>query len=120
MQRSGAANIGGRLDIVSSDWIGGPISPEEVDRLGIERGTSAYRKGLMYLMVSPPGWIGGLRHGWHMSISHSERYPTWDEVSEARYRFVPDEVTMVMHLPPRGEYVNIHPNCFQLHEEGKR
>ncbi len=54
--------------------------------------------------------------GWHMSISHPTRYPTWDEIREARYRFVPDAVTMVMILPPRAEYVNVHRNCFHLHE----
>jgi hypothetical protein len=54
--------------------------------------------------------------GWHMSISHPRRYPTWDEIKEARYRFVPDEVTMAMLLPPRSQYVNLHSNCFHLHE----
>ncbi len=61
---------------------------------------------------------------WHMSISHRTnehpprpgRYPDWDEIAEARYRFIPDEVTMVMFLPPRGEYVNVHETTFHLHE----
>lgn len=52
--------------------------------------------------------------GWHLSISHPQRYPTWDEIHAARYGLLPDEVTMGMLLPPRGEYVNIHPNCFHL------
>jgi hypothetical protein len=51
-----------------------------------------------------------------MSIAHPLRYPTWDEIKEARYRFVPDNVTMAMLLPQRAEYVNIHHNCFHLHE----
>lgn len=54
--------------------------------------------------------------GWHLSISHPTRYPTWDEIKEARYYFCPDEVTMGMLLPPKSEYVNVHPNCFHLHE----
>lgn len=54
--------------------------------------------------------------GWHLSISHPFRYPTWDEIKEARYALVPDAVTMAMMMPPRGEYVNVHPNCFHLHE----
>lgn len=53
---------------------------------------------------------------WHLSISHPTRYPSWDEIKEARYRFVPNEVTMAMLLPPREEYINIHSNCFHLHE----
>ena len=54
---------------------------------------------------------------WHLSISHPKRYPTWDEIYEARYRFIPEAVQMVMHLPPRQEYVNVHQNCFHLFEQ---
>ena len=60
---------------------------------------------------------------WHLSISHRTddltpgRYPTWDEITEARYRFVPDAVTMAMMLPPRDQYVNVHETTFHLHEE---
>lgn len=53
---------------------------------------------------------------WHLSISHPMRYPKWDEITDARYTLVPDHVTMAMILPPRAEYVNIHKNCFHLHE----
>lgn len=59
-------------------------------------------------------WEVGL--GWHLSISHPERYPTWNEIRDARYDLLPDEVTMGMLLPPRAEYVNLHPNCFHLHQ----
>lgn len=52
----------------------------------------------------------------HMSIAHPRRYPTWDEIAEARYRVIPEHVTMVMVLPPLREYVNTHENCFQLKE----
>lgn len=62
--------------------------------------------------------------GWHLSISHSGgdlypspvRYPSWDEITDARYQLIPDEVAMVMHLPPREEYVNFHPTTFHLWE----
>lgn len=61
---------------------------------------------------------------WHLSISHRTneatphpgRYPSWDEITEARYRFVPDDVTMAMLLPPRAEYVNVHATTFHLWE----
>ena len=61
---------------------------------------------------------------WHLSISHRTnervprpgRYPTWDEISDARYQFIPDSVTMAMLLPPRAEYVNAHPTTFHLWE----
>lgn len=62
--------------------------------------------------------------GWHLSISHRTnemrprpgRYPTWDEIADARYQFVPNEVTMAMLLPPRQEYVNLHATTFHLHQ----
>lgn len=53
---------------------------------------------------------------WHLSIAHPSRYPHWDEIAEARYRVLPAGVTVALVLPPRAEYVNYHPNCFQLHE----
>lgn len=51
---------------------------------------------------------------WHISIAHPDRYPSWDEIAEARYKFCPTDITMAMLLPPPGEYVNEHPHCFHL------
>ena len=77
---------------------------------GIVPGTRAYAKGGARCFVSrEPG-------GWHLSISRPDRYPGWDEIKDARYRFVPNEVTMAMILPPKEDYVNFHPYCFHLHE----
>lgn len=59
-------------------------------------------------------------HGWHFSISHPTRYPTWDEQKVARYELIPDNVYMVSFMPPRAEYVNRHPNCFHWHELGPK
>jgi hypothetical protein len=53
---------------------------------------------------------------WHLSISNPNRYPTWDEIKEARYKFLPDNIFMVMVLPPKKNYVSLHPNCFHLWE----
>lgn len=52
----------------------------------------------------------------HMSIAHPHRYPTWDEIRDIRYQLLPDEKTFGILLPPRAQYVNIHPDCFHLHE----
>jgi len=54
--------------------------------------------------------------GWHISVAHPFRYPSWDEIAAARYALVPDDACMAMMLPPEAEYVNLHPNCFHLHE----
>jgi hypothetical protein len=51
---------------------------------------------------------------WHLSIAHPSRDPTWGEISQARYRIIPDDIWMAMYLPPREEYVNLHRFCFQM------
>jgi hypothetical protein len=71
----------------------------------------AFRWGELSVIVGEEPGIG-----WHLSVAHPRRYPTWDEIKAARYDHVPDAVTMVMCLPPREEYVNVHRNCFHLHE----
>jgi len=53
---------------------------------------------------------------WHMSISRKDRYPSWGEIRRARYKLLPDNVTMAMLLPPQDQYVNLHTNCFHLWE----
>jgi hypothetical protein len=66
--------------------------------------------------------------GWHLSISHEfpgnrdpiGRYPTWDEIADARYRLLPPDLTFVMRLPPLDEYVAHHPTTFHLHEHPER
>lgn len=54
--------------------------------------------------------------GWHLSISHAKRLPTWEEVRDARYALIPDEATMALLLPPMAEYVNVHEFCLQMYE----
>lgn len=53
---------------------------------------------------------------WHLSIAHHERYPHWDEIAEARYRLLPPDVTMAILLPPEEQWINLHKNCFQMHQ----
>jgi hypothetical protein len=66
------------------------------------------------------------RIGWHLSISFRDhrrrpsRYPTWDEIADARDELLPGDVGFVMHLPPAGEYVALHDSTFHLHEHPPR
>lgn len=70
--------------------------------------------------------VGEEPMGWHLSVSFSDdcgrptRYPTWDEIAHARYELLPAELDFVMHLPPVGEYVAVHPTTFHLHEHPGR
>lgn len=78
-----------------------PISPDSKD-------CHVYQNGLLRIIVSIDG---GDRH---LSISHRDRYPTWDEILEARNWYFPEEMEVVMVLARKSEYVNIHKNCFHL------
>ena len=60
---------------------------------------------------------------WHLSISHqpnnprhAQRYPTWDEIADARDQLTDPHIEFHMILPPAGEYVAIHDTTFHLHE----
>ena len=78
----------------------------------------AYKKGQLLLFVAiertdlfDSGFSSQCKH---ISISHPSRYPTWDEIKEARNRFMPRDRDGFMVLPKKGEYVNIHQNCFHI------
>ena len=64
--------------------------------------------------------------GWHLSISsidhkgNPKRYPTWDEIADARYELLPSDLDFVMHLPPPDDYVAVHKTTFHLHEFPER
>jgi len=73
-------------------------------------GSKAYTFGKCTVLV-------GIEHKkWHLSISNANRYPKWDEISAARYEFIPDDITVAMILPSKKNYVNIYKNCFHLWE----
>lgn len=59
---------------------------------------------------------GIIRPRWHLSISHPQRYPSWDEIKKARYTLIAEEITMAMFLPPPSQFINVHKNCFHLYE----
>jgi hypothetical protein len=60
--------------------------------------------------------VGKEPTGWHISVAHPQRYPTWDEIKAARYDHTPHDITMAMILPPIEEYVNLHEHCFHLYQ----
>jgi hypothetical protein len=76
----------------------------------LEPGSRAYLMGRCRIIVSQQ------KAGWHLSISKPDHLPSWEEVRDARYALVPDEATMALLLPPKGEYVNVHEYCLQMYE----
>lgn len=59
--------------------------------------------------------IAASGEGWdHVSVSTSDRCPTWDEmVAVKRMFFKPDEWAMELH-PPEAENISIHKFCLHL------
>jgi hypothetical protein len=76
----------------------------------------AFAKGDCRVLVGREHRNGESRLRLHLSISRVDRYPNWDEIKAARYELLPLHLTFAMLLPPPGDYVNIHPNCFHLWE----
>lgn len=94
-----------------------PLIQAAINAGNMQFGTRTFKMGRVAIFISPPDQRFGM--GWHMSISHPERYPTWDEVASAWYQLVPDADNRVgaMILPKREDYISIHNFCFQVHEQ---
>lgn len=56
-----------------------------------------------------PRW-GKLKH---ISISRADRYPSWDEILEAK-EFIFGDVDCMMIMPKKENYVNVMKNCFHV------
>lgn len=80
-------------------------------------GCKVYVSGALKVLLADEGTSEyRITNIYHLSISHPFRYPKWDEIVDARYTLLPNNCTMAMFLPPREQYVNVHKNCFHLHQ----
>jgi hypothetical protein len=53
--------------------------------------------------------------GWdHVSVSYSNRCPTWDEMCYIKNIFFKEDECVIQYHPPKSDYVNIHPYCLHL------
>lgn len=53
--------------------------------------------------------------GWeHVSVSHTDRCPTWEEMSHVKGVFWDDDDVVIQIHPPKSEHVNLHPYCLHL------
>jgi hypothetical protein len=52
----------------------------------------------------------------HVSISHGDRYPTWDEMAAVCDRLFGRDVDVAMIRPRPSDYVNLHTYCFHWWE----
>ena len=51
---------------------------------------------------------------YHLSISTPNASPSYQEIKQARYTFIPNDVTMAQLFPPAEEFINLHPYCHHL------
>ena len=68
-----------------------------------------HQLGIILSTDDTPKW-GPLKHA---SVSHQDRYPTWDELIEVKEYFFGD-VDCMMIMPKKKDYVNLNPNCFHI------
>src|SRR3990167_1899538 len=50
----------------------------------------------------------------HVSVSMTNRTPTWEEMCFVKNLFWEDEETVVQFHPKKSEYRNLHPYCLHL------
>ena len=73
--------------------------------------------GYVYLPITkgPLAVVFSWGGGWdHISVSHRNRTPTWDEMCMVKDIFFDDEECVVQYHPPKSHYVNNHPYCLHL------
>lgn len=51
----------------------------------------------------------------HFSVSHFERYPTWDEILEIKEQLLGD-IDAMMVMPKKEDYVNLESKTFHVWE----
>lgn len=50
----------------------------------------------------------------HVSCATPTRLPSWAQVTQVKEMFIGAEKKAIQVLPPKSEYVNIHPYCLHL------
>jgi len=55
----------------------------------------------------------------HISLSRHNKYPRWDEMKEYIYScdWFDHDRDVVMILPPKEQYVNVHENAFHFYQK---
>jgi hypothetical protein len=50
----------------------------------------------------------------HVSVSHRDRTPTWEEMCWVKDLFWSEDEVVVQYHPAKRDYVNCHPNCLHM------
>lgn len=68
-----------------------------------EHKPGAYQIGRLRIIISIDDGA------WHLSVSCANCLPTYNEMKQVRYQFLPDNIYAAEIFPPRDEFVNLHP-----------
>ena len=79
---------------------------EQLHALG-SRGVKFFQMGMCHIIIArePAGAAG--EKLWHLTISRTDRHPTWDEIKHVRYKLLPVDRCFGMLLPPPQFYINL-------------
>lgn len=67
------------------------------------------RKKERFMVIASDG------QGWeHVSVSHKNRTPTWEEMCHIKDMFWDEDDVVVQFHPAKNEYINLHENCLHL------
>lgn len=68
----------------------------------------------LYVVVTTDKFPNDPRRWLHISVSHEDRYPTWEELMSIKDEFMGEEVEAYQVLPRHSEHVNVSATCFHL------
>jgi hypothetical protein len=76
----------------------------------IQDRASAYRMGGLRILADETPDVG-----WHVSVSHANRYPTFEEAKHIRDKLIPADITLAIIVPsPNNQSLN--PNTIHMFE----
>ena len=53
--------------------------------------------------------------GWdHVSVSHQQRVPSWEEMCFIKDLFFRDDEVVIQYHPAKSSYINNHPRCLHM------
>jgi len=110
---TGRAPIDARLfepRIIPADWTFLPAGSNQFVRVFFNRSRAARGLFVLFSVASERDsrrWI-------HVSASHRDRLPSWDELRDVKRVFIGDSCKAIQVLPPEDEYINLHPYVLHL------
>jgi hypothetical protein len=87
--------------------LNGPVMPD-----GQKAKAWQHKNKLTVIMSVEDRRPGGI--WWHISIAHPLGLPSWEQLVEVKEAFMGKEVKAMHLLPPRSQWMNVHPHCMHL------